>query len=1468
MPRPRIALPRPKSLPVSRTWLVAVLALAAVIAAALYPGVGEAQGPGGENDYVDLELILESPHEQATPVRRLKITLLNNGARTAYDVEVVVNVVYPEDSSYMPQAPKAPVGAASLEDNGTTLRWTIPEFGGLQRAEVNTQVSHDSLVDPVFDHAGKTHEFYGKVTTSSFESDLHQRNNADRVWSSTSALNVFNASQAKGEYSVKVSVNEPSPSPGGTVNFKITAIHYRDIPLSVIDQKVAIELTDGLAVDTEGTISYDPPTRADSVLYSNGVFNIGTLEWSDKLAQHAVTLPIKVSSDAIVNEQCLTATITGNPPPGPNPGDDDISDNVAKVCLGEPPAESVIFTREQTDLFTWYDCVSKSSYPCSDQNSLELVVLGMSASVASGAPYEIFEPGNVIVHVPDPGGRNTSSDSNSSALVWSTGIRDDPTVSGDDRFVRRGVYIGDNQTLLAPGKWGVEPSGESGERTGNLVVNVSGPGAASVWGIYDAGMGGYEAYEFLSEATNGEMYNGTWYLQYRSDIYAEFSALGTYKLIFSATASLNAGTPGDTTDDTAHTDTETYTFHIGPMTDLELREGGAYSHAPGDRSVLTIIAANNGPDHSLGARVTGLPTGAEVIHISQGSYDGSTGVWNIGELKRKVYLRSEGKPEEATLILGAAAGETATASIANSKNYEVCIGSDASTLNHGNRADCEAVTGASWHTGTVYDPPANNTATITATRGAAGVGPGSPGIQGATANSRSVTIAWEEVEYLHSITVSHYEVQKYLAGAERWETVAREVYRTEYTDFNVGSGQTAPYRVRSVSEAGVAGPWSREFNRLVAQRQGQLAAPRLTAITTTDDAAKVTWTAPTNQQGAITGYELELLSGQEWTLLQRLAADEKCGDGTPRCYEDLGLPSGSERRYRIRAMAGADPGRWSNEATAYTPPGYPSGIEAEANGHNAIFVLWSPPADATNGRTVTRYELQVSTDDGDTWSSLASPGRTSRVYNHTGLQPEESRSYRIRACNKAGCSFWNGPAFARTAARGVPAAPSLTLGASNPSEISLSWNQPGDGGSEITGYVLEHYTDGSDWTKLDLYPAIATEFIHQDTFGGGTVHLYRVRAVNDEGNGAWSRAVRVTISAQAPGKPELSFEELTDHSSDSSLILTWTAPETNGSRITGYRVERNDRGGWGEDNWVRVGSTGASVTSYTDRNLYSGEYYCYRVAASSSAGPGAYSDEKCEFTTGPGPSAPEPPIVRLGSVSPDRVTITWDPPSDDGGRPVTGYVYEKLTPSAQAFEGNCEYHSGDRDLWTEACNLASPGTRTVTFSDLEPGKSYKFRVRTETTYINGDWAELAVHLPASADDPDTTGVTEDLQVRVSTTSLTVNEGRGVARYTVRLNKSPKAAVEATETEPAVEAETVRLDWSLDDYGDYDILVEYGDVAPFVFDNTNWNTGFTFTLSAAQDTDSDNDIVIMRHIITIDGKKVSGPGVRLEVRDND
>ncbi len=1476
--------------------LTAITAVLAVLSAA-FLGEPVAYAQGEDSDYVDVELILEVPEDiQAGLSHELNIIVVNNGSRTAYDVEVVVTVVYPEDSSRFLFLPRVPVGVASLENNGYSLRWSIPALAGLQREEITANIYNEILkghmVGTIFDNSSIPHAHSGEVTTASFDSN--PGNNTDRSWAYNFRTSHVSFRAVVGNYSVDVEVDETSPSPGDTINFTITtdrANPYTDFATGTgppnspppIDLKVDIELTEGLTVT--GMPSYAPADdRADSVSYGDGVFTIGTVG-KEKSRRNSVTLPITVASDAAVNEQCLTATLTGNPPPGVGPMDDDISDNVAKVCLGEPPDESVIFASGQSDLLTLFACVGESTYPCGTADTVELAAKGGAAATNAGIPYEVFQPENVVIHIEDPAGRGVS-DGN---IRWFTGNDVDYTAT-----MSFGILPGVAAKLAVP----VAADGYS-QHTFAIADATQSPASnpGSIRWVLASN-------DFTVLDTSSQLSFGPLDLpSSRYDTLFSFSALGTY---------LANITLGAEHSSKSYKGTATYTFHVGPIAELEVKEGRSSPDVTSDQVAFTVLATANGPDDPLDAEVaidlSSLPAGVTVDrHIaSDGTY--SNGNWDLGALKTPDYRRSAGKPKEASLTLilaGDDAGDaTATATIANVVDYTVCIDSDGDNLPHASHADCKSdpattnnwyaavcvntadgeidssdeatcngktdhawtanVCASSdggvrpgrtetecdgWFQGTVYDYKAgNNTAKISAAKGTGGGGPGAPGMRGAKANSRSVTIAWDEVEYLHGVLVRHHEVQKYMADVEVWETVSGPVRSAQWTDFNVGSGAMPAYRVRAVNDADVGGPWSAVFNRLTAQQQGQLAGPRLTAKWTAGDAIRLTWTEPSNQQDAITGYQLEYLAGDTWTLLASLAADETCADDTPRCYEDLGLPAGTERRYRVRAMAGQDPGQWSSEAVTATPPGAPI-LWAEANGPNAILITWDPGSDA-----VTGFELETSSTGADgPYSRLTNPSGTTRSYSHnTGAINPDARYYRLRACNSAGCGHWSFPDDATTAPEGVPAAPGLTVRSSTASEIRLSWNKPDAGASEIIRYELEHFTDGRNWTGLELYPATATEYTHQAEFGGGTTHRYRVRAVNDEGNGAWSTVRSVSIAAGLPGRPELSFSDATDD----SLTLSWTIPPTNGSRITGYRVERNDRIG-GFDNWVRIGTTGASVTTYTDRNLYSGDWLCYRVVATSNVGTGAYSEEQCESTTGQYAIDPDPPVLRLSGVSPNRVTIAWDPPPDDGGRPVQSYLYQQADENGE-FDGSCQYASWDSDLWSDACTEVSAGTRTATFSNLTAGESYEFRVRAETTYIYGDWAIVYARLPAARDDSETDDVTEDLQVRLSRTSLTVDEGGGEASYTVRLNKAPK------------EGESVPLDVDLGGALP-DLFVEYEDERVchgFEFNRENWNQGCVFTLSAGEDRNADNEIGIVNHSIEVGGMEVTGPDVRVEVRDND
>ena len=207
---------------------------------------------GNENDHVDVAMTLEYPDEQGN-FRAIDIIVMNHGARTAYDVEVVVHIVSPENATYFrTPLPDVRVGIASIENNGYSYRWRIHALTGLQREIIKPLPMYSFDASPTdrdpFDKRLYPHQFFAEVATSSFERDLHKENNTDRIWFDVTSQS-GRSLQTKGRYSIKsVSVDEANPSPGDLVNFSIAA----RMPVN-IDIQIAVELTDGLTVDVDST---------------------------------------------------------------------------------------------------------------------------------------------------------------------------------------------------------------------------------------------------------------------------------------------------------------------------------------------------------------------------------------------------------------------------------------------------------------------------------------------------------------------------------------------------------------------------------------------------------------------------------------------------------------------------------------------------------------------------------------------------------------------------------------------------------------------------------------------------------------------------------------------------------------------------------------------------------------------------------------------------------------------------------------------------------------------------------------------------------------------------------------------------------------------------------------------------------------------------------------------------------------
>ena len=1349
-----------------RKWTMAssCVALLAVVVGFALLGGGPAHAQGAEGEYVDLAVILETPVREGISSRDLTITVMNLGSRTAYDVEVVVDVVYPENSSFFEIVPDVPIGTASLDNGGYSLRWTIPELLGMQRFAVEHMVRHYNPVEPVFNRQEYPHEFLGEVTTASFESDLRKGNNTDRVWSTLDNAGDVRTRPAQPDYSVNVSVDERNPSPGDIVNFTVTTDHGI-FPYSVIDQKVAIELTDGLAVDEDANatppreISYTPADKAASVSYSNGVFNLGTLKFSDNKPAHSVTLPIRVANDAVVDEQCLTATITGNPPPEASPYDDDRSDNVAKLCLG---FHLQSFVTGQVDAFTVFPCVGITDAPCDSTDDVRIRAVDSTG--------QVLAPGTAVFQVHPMTGRTYEYNAGQSVndgntVSWQTAVSAASTYAGG---TTSGVelYYSTNQfdgtTGWGPLTLGIAARDVDGNTPPPGKVFARIPLLATGFAIRKAEGPNYEQ---LETTVSGDPITA-----FKLHYFLEFEKLGTYKFTWQAVAKRSTVHGSENCDpnsdvppvNQSYCATETYIFHVGPMADLTVEDGGASSHPEANQHAMRIVAVNNGPDIPDSAQVTGLPTGAQVIQITQGAYDGTTGEWNIGELRFPDYYRSRGEPEP-TLVLSASAGATANVSIANSENYEVCVGpmDNPGDLDHDNQTDCEAVTNASWNSTPWYDQnDRNSTATITAQAGTGGVGEGIPMLQTPSVHMPAVGINWSEVKYLYGVPVKGYEFQWLPDGEGEWNTLGDKLSGVSHWDVNIQSGKTRYYRVRAVNEAGVEGPWSAPIAAMVEQQAtaGAPDKPVLTAVPNEPNGRTeilITWTKPVENGSAITSYTMQVAdsAGGPWADVnpQPGVAD------VSYVYSD-GLTGGTRKYFRMLATNmcdGSDPAiecdsLWSDvvEVTTRAPgiSGAPTGVSGVPDGDTAIDVSWSAPAD-DGGTPITRYEVQWSADGVGGWNNAGStPDGATLTLKNTGMTFGTTRYYRVAARNSRGLSAWSDPPYASaTTLAGVPGQPSLTVRATDANTIALTWTVPADNGDPITGYEIEWSADGSanSWSPLTS-PGASDASYDDSGLDPGTQRYYQIRAVNNTGNGSWSTARNATTPPAVPGAPT-NVQAVAN--GENAIDLSWDPPtDDGGAVVTGYELHVSADN---DTTYSRLTSPSASAGAYTHSGLQPGDGRHYKLLARNRAGLGNFSEAVFASTLTGVPTAPRLTARANGAT---EIKLSWTKP-DNKGSEILRYELEE---------------SDDGNAWSFLSSNISNNDSEYVHTGLSGGTTKHYRIRAANANGGGQWSTTR-SARTDAGGPDapvlTLTVIADDQIDLSWT-VPANNGSAIRGYWV------------------------------------------------------------------------------------------------------
>ncbi len=174
-----------------------------------------------------------------------------------------------------------------------------------------------------------------------------------------------------------------------------------------------------------------------------------------------------------------------------------------------------------------------------------------------------------------------------------------------------------------------------------------------------------------------------------------------------------------------------------------------------------------------------------------------------------------------------------------------------------------------------------------------------------------------------------------------------------------------------------------------------------------------------------------------------------------------------------------------------------------------------------------------------------------------------------------------------------------------------------------------------------------------------------------------------------------------------SATVTWTAPASNGSPITGYVITPTRNGGT-----QPTQSFDALTTTRTLTGLTAGASYTFQVAAVNALGTGANSPASAAVVPYALPAAPTITAVSAGS---NAATLSWTAPANNGSA-ITSYL---VTP----------YIAG---VAQPSRNFpASPTTQTIT--GLAAGTTYTFRVAA--TNAAGTGPASAASSPVTVNAP-------------------------------------------------------------------------------------------------------------------------------------
>uniref|UniRef100_A0A8C6ZQN2 Titin n=1 Tax=Nothoprocta perdicaria TaxID=30464 RepID=A0A8C6ZQN2_NOTPE len=396
-----------------------------------------------------------------------------------------------------------------------------------------------------------------------------------------------------------------------------------------------------------------------------------------------------------------------------------------------------------------------------------------------------------------------------------------------------------------------------------------------------------------------------------------------------------------------------------------------------------------------------------------------------------------------------------------------------------------------------------------------------------------------------------------------------------------------------------------------------------------------------------------------------------------------------------------------------------------------MVISWRHPKD-DGGSPIINYIVEKRQSKKETWGVVSS-GTSHTKIKIPRLQKGCEYIFRVRAENKIGIGapLDSEPTVAKytfdpPSPPGKPTVYDITENAA-----TVAWTLPiSDGGTPITGYILERREASGKWIRVNKTPILDMKYRVTGLFEGNT-YEFRVLAENMVGLSKPSPSsdpIKASRPITPPGPPiNPKLKDKTRETAD----LVWTKPlKDGGSPILGYIVECQKTG---TTQWNRINKDELiRQCAFRVPGLIEGNEYKFRIKAVNIVGEGE-PRELAETVLAK--DILSPPEIRKTFVY-----LKWRRPDYDGGSPNLSYHVERKLKDSDEWE---RVHKGsikethymvdksDRKTWaTVTAELKKTSFNIV---NLVPGNEYFFRVTAVNEY--GPGVPSDIPKPILASDP-------------------------------------------------------------------------------------------------------------------------------------